>query len=400
MSDGGRRPGFFENIINNIKQEMAKNKEMKESLSKFKQETSKLEQSDALKKARQKFDTIEAETKKSGTVLKKKFGDVRERLSETMEEVQKTEFMKKGKDITEEISKTAGKAAETISKQSQNIGQTSAFKNISKGVGVVKDEIASIPGAKTYIPPEILRKRSEKSSSRVEEKIIEPDDQSSGMVLHKDSKYYQSWQNFKDNNQYINKMFDLKMQYDESDNPVIRVSRNLTDKVGQVFSGMFSKTEMSEVLTEICKVDPKFDIHKFIKMCEVDIIPNILEAMIRGDLEILKDWCHEAPYNVLSQPITMARQAGLVYDSKILDLEDVDVITGKLMEQGPVLIINFHTMQIRLLRNSKGEIKEGDPKKVLKVTSVWALCRDQEELDPRAAWKLMDMSEHATSMLF
>jgi hypothetical protein len=25
-----------------------------------------------------------------------------------------------------------------------------------------------------------------------------------GMVLHKDSKFYQSWQNFKENNTYIN----------------------------------------------------------------------------------------------------------------------------------------------------------------------------------------------------
>ena len=24
-----------------------------------------------------------------------------------------------------------------------------------------------------------------------------------GMVLHKDSRFYQSWQNFKDNNQYV-----------------------------------------------------------------------------------------------------------------------------------------------------------------------------------------------------
>ena len=28
-----------------------------------------------------------------------------------------------------------------------------------------------------------------------------------GVVLHKDSKWYQSWQNFRDNNQYVNSKY-------------------------------------------------------------------------------------------------------------------------------------------------------------------------------------------------
>lgn len=42
--------------------------------------------------------------------------------------------------------------------------------------------------------------------------------------------------------------------------------------------GLFSKTEMSEVLTEILKVDPNFDKDSFLKQCERDIIPNVLEV--------------------------------------------------------------------------------------------------------------------------
>ena len=47
--------GFFGQVFENIKQEIEKNKEMKENLKKFRQEAQKLEESDALKKARQKF---------------------------------------------------------------------------------------------------------------------------------------------------------------------------------------------------------------------------------------------------------------------------------------------------------------------------------------------------------
>jgi len=49
------------------------------------------------------------------------------------------------------------------------------------------------------------------------------------------------------------------------------------------FAGsMFTKTEMSEVLTEICKVDPTFDKEQFVRMCEKEIIPNVLEVSLWG----------------------------------------------------------------------------------------------------------------------
>lgn len=102
----------------------------------------------------------------------------------------------------------------------------------------------------------------------------------------------------------------MKMKYDESDNVLIRASRALTDKVTDVLGecatpgllrpllwrrregaraldspvpllpagGLFSKTEMSEVLTEILRVDPAFDKDQFLKQCERDIIPNVLEV--------------------------------------------------------------------------------------------------------------------------
>lgn len=51
--------------------------------------------------------------------------------------------------------------------------------------------------------------------------------------------------------------------------------------------GLFSKTEMSEVLTEILKADPSFDKDSFLKQCEHDIIPNILEVSKQCSYQLL-----------------------------------------------------------------------------------------------------------------
>lgn len=47
-------------LLDNIKQELAKNKEMKESIKKFRDEAKKLEESDALQEARRKYVSISA----------------------------------------------------------------------------------------------------------------------------------------------------------------------------------------------------------------------------------------------------------------------------------------------------------------------------------------------------
>ncbi|KAJ8363150.1 hypothetical protein SKAU_G00119810 [Synaphobranchus kaupii] len=148
----------------------------------------------------------------------------------------------------------------------------------------------------------------------------------------------------------------MKMKYDESDNTLIRASRAVTDKVG-----CFSKTEISEVLTEILKADPNFDKDSFLKQCEHDIIPNVLEAMIRGELEVLKDWCYEATYSQLAHPIQQARAMGLQFHSKILDIDNIDLAMGKLMDQGPVLIITFQAQLVMVIRSPKGDVVEGGP---------------------------------------
>lgn len=72
---------------------------------------------------------------------------------------------------------------------------------------------------------------------------------------------------------------------------------------------------------------------------------------------------------------------------------------GKMMEQGPVLIITFTSQQLLCVRDKAGIVVEGDPQKVLRVNYVWALSRDSTILDPKAAWRLLDISASSVEQL-
>ena len=50
-----QRKSFIGGFLDQLKEEYSKNKEMKDSIQKFREEAKKLEQSDALKEARKKY---------------------------------------------------------------------------------------------------------------------------------------------------------------------------------------------------------------------------------------------------------------------------------------------------------------------------------------------------------
>ena len=394
--------GFYSRVIENIRNEWSQNKEIKENLEKFRKETQKLEETEALKQAREKYKKVEEESLKD---VNEVLQTARDSLKSRVEKAKEAEIFKKTIKLSDTISNKAKDAAEGISKQGEYLKETAAFKKMSEASKTVERELNDADMLSSlYIAPKELLKRSERStlysSDFHQQRHVEPNEDVRTVELHKDSKWSESWSKFKDENPYINKIFEIKMKYDESDNPIVTATKSFVDRVGSIMGGLFQRTDLSNVLTEICKVDPNFDINTFMSECEKFIIPTILEAMSRRELDILSDWCHEAVFNVLSKPIVDAQKLGLKINTRILDIQNLDLALGRMMEQGPVLVFTFHAQQISYVTDSKGNVVEGDPDKIVQNTYVMAFCRDQNDLDPKTAWRLIDVAMQQSQFMF
>lgn len=383
--------GFLAKVIQNIKSEFASNKEIKESLDKFRRETQKLEETEALNKAREKFRKVEAES----------IRDVNEVLKSAKDSIKSSVDKAKEAEIIKRTLDTANKAAEGISRQGEALRDSAAYKRVSEASKSVERELndADILSS-LYKAPKTLLKRSEWSGVDMTQRPVKANDDVQSVELHKDSRWSQNWKRFKEENPYVNKVFELKMRLDESENPLIRVTKNFVDRVSDTVGGLFQTTDLSLVMTEICNVDPDFDINNFLKDCEKFIIPTILESMCQNRLDILADWCHEAVFNVLSQPQKEAHKLGYKIHSRILDLQNIELALGKMMEQGPVLVISFQAQQISYVADSKGNVIEGDPDKVVQNTYVMAFCRDQSDFNPKTAWRLIDVAMQQSQFMF
>lgn len=378
------RKGFLENLVDTIKQEFKKDPELQKNIKKFREEAKELEDSDALKKAREKFQKIEKETSQSTEAIQEAFGKIKSKVSETAEDLSKSEMGKSAQKIRKGVSGAAKAASESETVKKVQSG----FQNLAEGTGVAP--------AGLYRAPTVLRMR--KIEVEGDQKEFEADTETTNVVMHKDSVWSKQWDTFK-NSPVGERLSEIKLKYDESDNLFIRSTRFITDKVTSVAGGMFGGTDISKVMTEVAKIEPTFSATNFVRFCRYDVIPNLLEAISQGKEDIVKDWCTEAPFNQLMFAAHQAKKIHCKYHVKTIDVDNVEIVGGTKVDQGPVLVISFQSQQIMYVENSRGDVVEGDPDRVMLVHHVWALCRDLEEFDPSAGWKMIDQQMQATPML-
>merc|ERR1719369_1346348 len=113
-TEPGKRPSFFGTLIENLKTEYTKSKDMQDSLAKFREEAKRLEESDALKEARRKFQNIEGESVKSGGAIKEQISGLTGKLKESVDDLPKSETVRKASEFTGNIGEKTKGATESI----------------------------------------------------------------------------------------------------------------------------------------------------------------------------------------------------------------------------------------------------------------------------------------------
>jgi len=125
----------------------------------------------------------------------------------------------------------------------------------------------------------------------------------------------------------------------------------------------------------------------------------VVDAYLSADQEALREWCGEATYNVLWATMEQYLRQGLISDSKVLDIRQVDVSDGKILDNNiPVFVITFQTQEMLLFRNAKTrEIVVGAEDKVEQCHYAAVLTRVEEDLanELTGGWKVMEMGRRS-----
>jgi len=130
------------------------------------------------------------------------------------------------------------------------------------------------------------------------------------------------------------------------------------------------------------------------------ILPEVLDAYVKGDVETLKLWLSAAQFQVYSALMEQYTKAGLKSDGRILDIRHVDILNARLLEPGdiPVFIITCRTQEVHVYRNVKTkELAAGMEDKVQLVTYAIGVTRLPEEVNnpETRGWRMIELQKAA-----
>ncbi|KAI9230878.1 MAG: hypothetical protein DHS80DRAFT_26445 [Piptocephalis tieghemiana] len=404
---GPRSP--FKAFADSIRQQVKENRELQENVKLLQDESSKLSESETLKRAKEAYSrTRDSETLRKGVSgVKKTAGAVGSHVRKAAKGVSESELGRASARTLEETGRRVGGAASAIGKgvhrSTEPIRKTRAYSELRDQVSSYVDESGSRYTG--YVPKDRRRKAHEARSksgglgSSSSGPVQENPEAGSNLVLHKDSAWKESWRKFKEENKVMQGIFNLHRTYEDSENPMVERVRAVTDRISDTFTSIFDESEQAKTVRRFREtVDPSFEIESFMHEARTYIVPELLDAYLAGDVKALRQWCSEATYNVLTAGIKTQIQQGLVSDSKIVDIRRVELVAAKILENDvPVLVISFDTQEIVLFRSKKtGKVVYGKEDEIFAVRYAAVLTKTEEDLMNKVTggWRVIDMAKH------
>ena len=186
----------------------------------------------------------------------------------------------------------------------------------------------------------------------------------------------------------------MKSTYQESDNALISTARSISDRV----AGFFAENETARVIKKFREMDPNFQLEPFLREMREYILPEVLDAYVKGETETLKLWLSAAQFNVYHALQQEWTKNGLKVDGKILDIRHVDMLSARMLEPGdiPVFVITCRTQEVHVYRQIKtGQLAAGMEDKVQLVTYAIGVTRLPEEVsNPETrGWRLIELQK-------
>ncbi|KAI9653073.1 MAG: protein translocase subunit [Bathelium mastoideum] len=287
-----------------------------------------------------------------------------------------------------------------IEKATRPLRETEAYKNVKS---TIDDGSSTRYGG--WSDKEERRARREKRELEEEKRTgrrpgrpVETHDEDpnagTNITLHKDAAWKESWRDFRDSSRLMQSIFSLKSTYKESENPLISTARSITDRV----AGFFAENETAMVVKIFREMDPAFQLEPFLQEMREYILPEVLEAYVKGDVEVLQQWLSAAQYQVYAALMQQYTSAGLKSDGRILDIRNVEVLSARMLDPGeiPVFIVTCRTQEVHVYRKAKsGELAAGMEDKVQQVTYAIGVTRIPEDVNNQETrgWRLIELQK-------
>lgn len=146
------------------------------------------------------------------------------------------------------------------------------------------------------------------------------------------------------------------------------------------------QTSLSAGLTQIRLADRNFDSNQFAEGARM-AFEMIVAAFASGDKKTLEPLLADEVYANFQEAIDEREAKNEVLETTLVGIQESEVIEASVQEKTAYVTVKFVSEQINVTRGADGEVVDGDPSHVARITDIWTFGRNVRSRDPN--WELV-----------
>ncbi len=130
-----------------------------------------------------------------------------------------------------------------------------------------------------------------------------------------------------------------------------------------------------EVIEKIRKIEENFSLEKFLNGAK-KAFEMVLTAFAENDRQTLENLLDDNTYKQFINEIDKRIKNGVTLNLTLVALPKVEIKNIQLQNNKVSIDVFYHSQQINLLKNSAGEIIEGDVSQIDNVEDMWTFAKE------------------------
>jgi predicted lipid-binding transport protein (Tim44 family) len=141
------------------------------------------------------------------------------------------------------------------------------------------------------------------------------------------------------------------------------------------------ETPLAAGLAQIKLVDDAFEETEFLGGART-AFEWVINAFAQGDTKTLRPLLSNDVYGDFAGAIEERERAGQTLETTLVGITEAAVIEAELQGRTAFVTVKFVSEQVNVVRDAEGEVVEGDPNHVTKITDIWTFARNTRSRDP------------------
>lgn len=143
---------------------------------------------------------------------------------------------------------------------------------------------------------------------------------------------------------------------------------------------------LEAAITQIKLADRSFDEEGFMSGARA-AFEMVVASFANGDTDTLQNLLSDDVYENFAAAIRDRVSKDQTLETTMVGIDTTEIIEAEMEGRNALVTVKYVSDQVNVTRDAEGEIVEGDPGAVIRITDIWTFARDTSASDPN--WTLI-----------